>query len=58
MLLVAVMNLHPNVACIVRMSSDELNVLRYAGGYVVHNLLKRYEKITGDIRSSALVRWL
>ena len=31
------------------MSSDELNVLRYACGYVAHNLLKRYEKKTGDI---------
>ena len=31
------------------MSSDELNVLRYAGGYVARTILKRYEKKTGDI---------
>jgi len=29
------------------LSKDELNVMRYAGGYVPHSLLKRYEKKTG-----------
>ncbi len=29
------------------MSKDELNILQYAGGYVPHSLLKKYEKRTG-----------
>ena len=30
-------------------STDELNVIRYACGYVAHKLLKRYEKKSGDV---------
>jgi len=35
----------------VTFSSDELNVLRYVGGYVARQLLKRYEKKPGEIYS-------
>ncbi len=33
----------------VRLSADELNVLRYVSGYVAHQLLKRYERKSTDV---------
>ena len=33
------------------LSSDEMNVIRYVRGYVTRSLLKKHEKMTGDVHS-------
>ena len=33
------------------LSADEMNVIRYVGGYVARSLLKKHEKMTGDMHS-------
>lgn len=38
----------PTPAPVVEMTTDELNALQYAAGYVPHALLKKYEKRTGQ----------
>lgn len=33
------------------LSADEMNIIRYVGGYVARSLLKKHEKMTGDMHS-------
>lgn len=44
---------HQAEACAahIQISTDELNAMRYACGYVPHTLLKRYKNIPGQVYS-------
>ena len=42
------LTLSPTPARVTEMTTDELNALQYAAGYIPHALLKKYEKRTGQ----------